>query len=141
MGIALFVAGKAILLMAWVATRGVTSELRRVLWVVVPFWMVALSFGIAEFFCILRPMLANEEIEFTPDHIRLTCTFLRQERVQVFPRATVRAFQHVPDPQGFTAGTLSLICSDGEHVLGEHLQDRDRDWLASVGNALLRRLP
>lgn len=141
MTVTLLMTGRPIFIIAWIADHGITTQMHRYLWFLSPFFAASFAFGIAGVFWILRPCLSRELLVFGPNSLRHTHTFLHRHSVREFPYQIMRSFNVSTDPEGFTHGTLTLICRGEDHEIGEFLSDSDREWLASVGNSILRRHP
>lgn len=137
-GLTVLIARKPIFLLAWIANHGLPSELYRYALLFCPLWIAPLALGSYQLNWILRTYLTRESLVFNSTELRYESTFLRWQKVTVFPREVVRAFAATVDPQGFTQGALKLVTQGDRIGIAEHVTDADRQWLASVGNALLR---
>ena len=122
-----------------IAPGGISPPLRRYAGGLVPVWLLILGVGVLLLLAMLRPIFQREEISLGADgvtHVRQA--FGRTDRV-VVPRTEVRGFHLKRDPQGLGRSTLTLRGRGVEREIAENLGEADREWLVSVGNALLRR--
>lgn len=88
---------------------------------------------------ILKPSMTRERIVISPDEVRHTQATLGQSRLHIIPRQNVQGFHLRRDPHGLMAGVLMLRAGRDSVQVAEYVSEADREWLASVGNALLRR--
>ena len=73
------------------------------------------------------------------DEIRAHFGDLGRTQVQVVPRQNVQGFHLRRDPHGLVAGILTLRQAPERIPVAEDVPEAEREWLVSVGNALLRR--
>ncbi|MBV9848856.1 MAG: DUF2244 domain-containing protein [Armatimonadetes bacterium] len=88
---------------------------------------------------IVRPSVTRERIVIGRGEVRHTQETLGRTRLAVIPRQNVQAFHLRRDPHGLVSGVLTLRARGESVVVAEFVPEADREWLASVGNALLRR--
>lgn len=122
-----------------IAPGGISPPLRHYVGWLVPVWVLLLGIGVLLLLAILRPLFQREEIHIGPEgvsHVRQA--FGRTDR-QALARADVRGFHLARDPQGLGRSVLTLRGRGVECEVGEQSSEVDREWLVSVGNALLRR--
>ncbi len=94
------------------------------------FWILSLM---------VRPLFTRERLTISPAEIVTERrAFGRTER-QAMARRDARGFHLQRDPQGFAASALTVQGRGQEILVAEHVEEGDREWLASVGNALLRQ--
>lgn len=122
-----------------IAPGGLSPPLRRYEGWFIPVWLLILGLGTLLLLAMLRPIFQREEISIGPSgvtHVRRA--FGRTERA-VLSRAEMRGFHLKRDLQGLGPSTLTLQGRGVEREVAENLSEADREWLVSVGNALLRR--
>lgn len=122
-----------------IAPGGLSPPMRRYEGWLIPVWLLILGIGVSLAFAMLRPVVEREEIHVGPDGVDVVRrAFGRTHRVRV-ARADVRGFRLARPPEGLGKSTLTLQCRGVEHEVAEQSGEADREWLVSVGNALLRR--
>lgn len=138
-GAMLLFAHRSVLLMNEIAPGGLSPPLRHYQGWLIPAWGLILGIGVTLVLAILRPLVQREDIHIGPDgvsHVRRA--FGRADRLTV-ARTDVRGFHLARDPQGMGASVLTLQGRGVERAVAEQSGEADREWLVSVGNALLRR--
>ena len=88
---------------------------------------------------LVRPAMTREHVFIGRGEIRHTRETLGRTRLQVIPRQNVQGFHLRRDPLGLVAGVLTLRAGRDSVEVAEFVPDAEREWLASVGNVLLRR--
>jgi len=139
MGTVLIVAGKPILVIAGIANHGLTPAMLRYRFWFTPVALAVFVFGSHELLGVLRPKLSRETLVFGPVSVRHIGRFLRWRADREFPYEIVRSFTVRHDPHGMSHGTLKLVCRGEECEIAEFVSNADREWLASVGNTLVRK--
>ena len=128
----------SVLLMSQISPQNLPVSMQRfepVLWLGL---IALLGIGFATVGVILRPLLTREVIQIDRNEIQHQRWIFRSVNHWQTPIADVRGFHLKRDPQGFSPSILILQTRAGERIIGEALAEADREWLASVGNALLR---
>lgn len=137
-GALLFFTGRSVLFMAQISPDGLPVPLRPfVLWLTLG-WLFLEGLGLLSVVAILRPLLTRERLTFGSQDIIHERRFLGCVHRQGVPRENVQGFLLRRDPAGFAAGTLTLRAGREKIVVAEQVREVEREWLASVGNALLR---
>jgi hypothetical protein len=122
-----------------IAPGGISPPLRRYGGWLVPVWLLILGLGVLLVFAILRPLFQREEIHIGPDGVtHERRAFGRTDRAAL-TRQEVRGFHLARAPEGLGRSTLTLQGQGMEREIAENSGEADREWLVSVGNALLRR--
>lgn len=140
-GAALLFAHRSVLLMTQIAPGGLSPPLRRYeLWLALA-WLFIEGAGVLMLWLIARPMFLRERLSFDSDGVHHERRVLRRTDRWFVSEADVRSFLLQRDPQGLSAGVLTLHGRGEERMVGENISEAEREWLASVGNALLRQSP
>ena len=136
-GLTLALTHRSVLFLAQISPGGLPYSLRGWEWALVAGLLLAESLGFLALWAILRPLSVREVIRLDGDGVSVRHSEWGRVRERRLPRADVRGFVLRRDPQGLKASTLT-VRGRGEAVeIGEYLREADREWLASVGNALL----
>lgn len=139
-GAALLFAHRSILFMTQIAPHDLPLPMRRYeVWFAFG-WGALLTLGIAFFATLLRPHLQRETITLGPYGLTRERRIWRQGIREEMPLETVRGFHLERDPQGLEPSLLTVHGRGEEWTIAESVGEADREWLASVGNALLREL-
>ena len=143
-GVALYVTGKPILLLKYIALDSKHSELpltlKRAIPFSVPIWAAILWIGSLELNAIFRPGLMRERMIFQDGGIIHERRYLWKVEVRHFLSDSVRGFQVQPEDGEGRPASLHIEGRGESDTVGEYLRAADREWLASVGNALLRSI-
>ncbi len=138
-GAMLFVAHRSTLFMAQIAPHDLPLTLRRFSAFFVLGWVVLEALGFVALAAMLRPLATRETLHISPDGVSSQQRAFGRSRARFLPRDDVRGFHLERDPNGMTASMLVVQGRDGEFPVAEYVSEADREWLVSVGNALLRR--
>ncbi len=138
MGAMLFFSGRSVLLMTQISPNGLPVPLRPFVFWLTLGWLFLEGLGLLSLVAILRPLMTRERWTFEPQDIIHERRFLGRVRRRLVPRENVQGFLLRRDPEGFAAGTLTLRAGREKIVVAEQVREDEREWLASVGNALLR---
>ncbi len=137
-GMILLVAHRSVLFMAQISPGGLPVSLRPFDgWLLIAL-LLAEALGFWTLAAVLRPIFVRETLTFETEWLRVQRWEWGREKQWQIARADVRGFQVTRVPPGMDAGTLTLHTRGEPIEIGEYLREADRDWLASVGNALLR---
>lgn len=140
MGTMLFFAHRSIGLMAQIAPHELPVPLRGwTVWLILG-WLALLALGVGVLVLVVRPALMQEIIHVGPEDVSRLRQTLGQRDAARLLRRDVRGFHLERDPQRLVASTLCVQGRGEELLVAEHVPEADREWLHSVGNALLRRL-
>ncbi len=137
-GVALFFAHKSILFMTQIAPDGMPPPMRRFAPAFAFAWACLLTLGGAALAAILRPLWLRESLTLGPDGFTRRLSVGRRADRAVIPRSELRGFHLHRDPQGLEPSALAVQGRSVSLPVAEYVTDADREWLASVGNALLR---
>ena len=138
-GLMLLLANRSVLGMAQIAPNGLPVSLRHEVGFLLTALLLAEALGVFTLAAILRPIFFREILTFDADWVQVRQYDLGRTRQEALARQDVRSFQIRHVPPGLDAGIL-VIQGRGEEIeVGEFLREADREWLASVGNALLRQ--
>jgi hypothetical protein len=138
-GAYLFFQNKSILFMAQIAPHGLTPPLLRSKGWLILAWLVVEAVGFAMLATIARPMFESETLIIGPDGITYVRRVWRRGQSRKIDRSNVRGSQLLRDPLGLNPTALVVRGRDEAIVVGENARDVEREWLASVINALLRK--
>ncbi len=140
MGAMLFFAHRSVLFMSEIAPHDLPRSMH-------PFepwfifgWLFLEAIGFWTLMAIVRPLLTREYLILDRQEITQGRHAFGRSAERRFPRATVSGFHLKRDPQGFVQSALTLQIRGEEVEVAEHSNEADREWLASVGNVLLREL-
>ena len=137
-GAFLLLAHKSVLFMAQISPGGLPVSLKHYgLWL----WLALLLAEGLGFFtqaAILRPVTAREQVEIGNEWVTVQQWAWGRGTERRLARPDVRGFLLRRIPPGLDSGILTLQGRGEEITLGEFLREADREWLVSVGNALLR---
>ena len=138
-GLMLLLANKSVLGMAQIAPSGLPVSLKPQAGFLLFALGLAEALGLFTLAVILRPIFFHETLVIDAEWVTLKRSEWGRVKTQALARADVRGFTLRRVPPGLDAAKL-LIQGRGEEVeVGEGLREADREWLASVGNALLNR--
>ena len=138
-GLMLLVANKSVLGMAQIAPSGLPVSLKHQVGFLLCALGLAEALGVFTLAAILRPIFFHETLLFDADWVKIVRSDWGRTKTQALARADVRGFTLRRVPPGLDAGTLVVEGRGEELEVGEFLREADREWLASVGNALLKR--
>ncbi len=139
-GLMLLLANKSVLGMAQIAPGGLPVSLKPQAGFLLFALGLAEALGVFTLAAILRPIFFHETLILDAEWVTLNRTDWGRTKTRAMARADVRGFTLHRVPPGLDAATL-VIQGRGEEVeVGEGLREADREWLASVGNALLKRV-
>ena len=139
-GVVLFTQHKIIILTDTNHDHGHVSRfLVRYLYWLLPVWIGMLAIGIGTLFTVLRAYLLTETLRFD----RLGVTVSRRtpfsHNQEIVLRENLRGFLVRRDPQGMWGSRLTLQSIGPRIEVAEYAREAEREWLASVGNALIGR--
>ena len=138
-GLMLLLLNKSVLGMAQIAPGGLPVSLKPQAGFLLFGLGLAEALGVWTLAAILRPIFFHETLIIDAGWVTVTRSDWGRVKTQALARAEVRGFILHRVPPGLDAGTL-LIQGRGEEVeIGESLREADREWLASVGNVLLKQ--
>lgn len=138
-GLMLLLANKSVLGMAQIAPSGLPIPLKHQVGFLLFALGLAEALGVWTLAAILRPIFFHETLILDTDWVKIIRSDWGRTKTRALARRDVRGFALHRVPPGLDVGTL-LVQSRGEEVeIGEFLREADREWLASVGNALLNR--
>ena len=139
-GAALLFAHHSILFMAEIAPGDLPLPMRRYeVWLAFG-WGVLMALGFAFFAVMLRPLVQRETIIVSPRGITRERQVWRRRSHEEMPLESVRGFHLERDPQRLEPSVLTIRGRGEEWTIAESVGEADREWLVSVGNALLREL-
>ncbi len=138
-GLMLLLANKSVLGMAQIAPNGLPVSLRHQVGFLLFALGLAEALGIFTLAVILRPIFFHETLLFDTDWVKIVRSDWGRTKTWALARADVRGFTLHRVPPGLDAGTLWVQGRGEEVEIGEFLREADREWLASVGNALLQK--
>ena len=137
-GLMLLLANKSVLGMAQIAPGGLPVPLKHQAGFLLFALGLAEALGAWTLAVILRPLFFHETLVLDADWIRVVRSEWGRTKTRALARADVRGFTLRRVPPGLDAGILVVEGRGEELEIGEGLREADREWLASVGNALLR---
>ena len=136
-GLMLTLAGRSVLFMAQISPGGLPYSLHGWEWAILGGLLLAEALGFWTLAAILRPLSVRETVRIDRAWLRVSHSEWGRTRERQLARADVRGFLLRRIPPGLDSGTLTIE-GRGERVeIGEFLREADREWLVSVGNALL----
>ena len=139
-GLMLFFFHRSVLVMAQIAPQDIPQTLDRYrLWLMLG-WLAIEAAGFTVLTTALRPMLTTEILTISPQGISYEHRIVRRLQSRAIEQAQVLGFHLKRDPQGMNVSTLMLRARGEDIIFAEACTEGEREWLASVGNALLRQL-
>ncbi len=136
-GLMLLMAHKSVLVMAQIAPGGLPAPLRQDAGFLLAALLLAEALGFFTLAAILRPVFFHETLHIDPNWVRVCRTDWGRLSQRTLARSEIAGFDLRRQPPGLDAGRLLLLGRGEEVEIGEGLREADREWLASVGNALL----
>lgn len=138
-GLMLLLANKSVLSMAQIAPNGLPVSLKHQVGFLLAALLFAEALGGFTLAAILRPIFFHETLILDTEWVRVRRSDWGRPTVQALARADVRGFELRRVPPGLDAGILTILGRGDDIVIGEFLREADREWLTSVGNALLKQ--
>lgn len=138
-GLMLLLANKSVLGMAQIAPGGLPVALRHQVGFLLFALGLAETLGVWTLTVILRPIFFHETLILDTEWVKVIRSEWGRTKTRALARADVRGFTLRRVPPGLDAGTLVIEGRGEELEIGEGLREADREWLASVGSALLKR--
>lgn len=139
-GLMLLLANKSVLGMAQIAPGGLPVSLKHQVIFLLFALGLAEALGAFTLAAILRPIFFHETLVLNAEWLKVERSNWGRAKTQALARADVRGFTLRRAPPGLDAGRLWVQGRGGEMEIGEFLREADREWLASVGNALLKSI-
>jgi hypothetical protein len=138
-GLMLLLADKSVLGMAQIAPGGLPVSLRHEVGFLLAALGLAESLGFFTLAAILRPIFFHETLHIDSEWLHVCRWDWGRMTRQSLARTDISGFDLRRVPPGLDAGRLTIQGRGAEVEIGEGLRETDREWLASVGNALLAR--
>ena len=138
-GLMLLLANKSVLGMAQIAPGGLPVSLKPQVGFLLCALGLAEALGVFTLAAILRPIFSHETLRLDADWLQVERSDWGRTQTRSLARGDVHRFVLRRVPPGLDAGVLTIEGRGEEITLGEFLRERDREWLASVGNALLKQ--
>ena len=137
-GIMLLLAHRSVLFMAQISPHDLPVSMHPIrLWLLLALACME-ALGGWLLLLIVRPSLTRESIWIGRDAVQHQTWAFGRTRLDIIPRENVQGFQLRRDPHGLSASVLRLRARGESIQVAEYVRESDREWLASVGNALLR---
>ena len=136
-GLMLLLANRSVLAMAEISPSGLPVSLRHDVGSLLAGLLLAEALGVYTLLAILRPVFFHETLVLDAEGVHVARTDWGRMEHQTLTRIDVRGFEVRRVPPGLDAGRLFILGRGEEIEIGEFLREADREWLASVGNALL----
>ena len=137
-GLMLLLANRSVLAMAEISPSGLPVSLKHEAGSLLAGLLLAEALGVYTLLAILRPVFFHETLVLDAEGVHVARTDWGRTEHQTLARMDVRGFEVRRVPPGLDAGRLFIQGRGEEIEVGEFLREADREWLASVGNALLR---
>ena len=137
-GTVLLILHRSVLFMTQISPGGLPLSLNHYdlwLWLAL---LLAVGLGFWTLAIILRPVTSRERLEIGPLWVTIEHRAWGRTTVRQLARQDVRGFLLRRVPPGLDSGILTVQGRGEEIVFGEYLREADREWLVSVGNALLK---
>ena len=138
MGMELFFWGHSVGVMAQIAPNSLPLPLLHWSLPLLLGWVGLEGLGAAALLVLVQPGFVQECMTFTSEGVEWRQTDGGRSRTVSVSRAASPRFQLKRDPQGLTASILTLCGGPHKLPVAEHVTEAEREWLCSVGNALLR---
>lgn len=139
-GAAILFAHRSILFMAEISPVDLPIPMRRYEILLAFGWGAMIALGVAFTAIMLRPLLQRELLVIGPRGVIREMRIWRRLKRDEIIRESLRGFRLVRDPLNLEPSVLMVQGRDEEMMIGEMITEADREWLASVGAALLRNL-
>lgn len=136
-GLMLLLAHQSVLVMAQIAPGGLPVSLRQQTGFLLAALGLAEALGFFTLAAILRPIFFHETLCIDNNSVQVCRTDWGRRSRHTLARSETTGFALRRVPPGLDAGRLMLLSRGTEVEIGEFLRERDREWLASAGNALL----
>ena len=138
MGIELFFWGRSEGVMAQIAPSSLPLPLLHWSLPLLLGWVGLEGLGAAALLALVQPGFVQERLTFEKGGVEWQQQGGRRSRTVSVPRADGPCFQLKRDPQGLNASVLTLCGGPHKLSVAAHVTEAEREWLCSVGNALLR---
>ncbi len=138
-GLMLLIGHRSVLFMAQISPGGLPVSLNHWEPPLLGGLLLAEALGFFTLAAILRPITVRETVTIDRDWVHIQHAEWGRTREYQMPRADVRGFLLRRVPPGIDAGILTIQGRGEQIEIGEFLREADREWLVSVGNALLGR--
>ena len=139
-GAMLFGSHRSVLLMSQIAPHDLPVPMHRWQGLLVAGWLALEGLGLFALLTTVRPALLQEVIVIGQQGVWRRRRMLGRRTMERIARENVRGFHLERDPLDMTGSVLSIQGGDVELTVAEYVSEADREWLLSVGNALLRRV-
>ena len=136
-GLVLLLTHRSVLFMAQISPSGLPVSLHHWEGQLLILLLLAEALGVFTLAAILRPLAIRESVEIGPLWLRVRHWEWGRGHERQMARRDVRGFLLRRVPPGLDAGRLTIQGRGEEIEIGEFLREADREWLVSVGNALL----
>lgn len=136
-GLVLTLTGRSVLFMAQISPSGLPYSLRHWDGPLLIGLLLTEGLGFFTLAAILRPITTRETVELDETWLRVRHSEWGRTRERRIARTDVRGFLLRRVPPGLDSATLTIEGRGEQIEIGEFLREADREWLASVGNALL----
>ena len=137
-GVVLLFWHRSILFMTQIAPGDVPLTMRRFTPWYAFGWSALLTVGVWLLASLIRPLVERETLTISPRGITRERRFWRHCDRMTIPHSDLRGFRLERDPQRLIPSVLSVRGRSERWTIAESLGEADREWLASVGAALLR---
>lgn len=138
MGMELFFWGHSVGVMAQIAPNSLPLPLLHWSLPLLLGWVALEGLGAAALLVLVQPGFVQERIVFAQDGVEWRQQGGGRHRTLSVSRTDGPYFQLKRDPQRLTASVLTLCGGSHKIPVAEHVTEAEREWLCSVGNALLR---
>jgi hypothetical protein len=103
-------------------------------------WAIMLTVGVLTVLTLVRPIFLRERLLLDRRRLLHEMHLFRPRVQHASARADVRGFRLDRDPHGLIGSVLTVETAGGDWIIAEQAGESEREWLASVGNALLRTM-
>ncbi|BDI33869.1 hypothetical protein CCAX7_59200 [Capsulimonas corticalis] len=117
----------------------ISRYLNHYIYWLLPVWLAFEAIGWGTVYLVMRPFFTTETLRISREGVAITRAVPFSRKRSLLLRENLRGFLLRRDPQGMWGSTLALRSVGEEIEIGEFTGEAEREWLASVGNALLGR--
>ena len=136
-GLVLLLAHRSVLFLAEISPGGLPVSLHHWEGQLMLMLLSAEALGFFTLAAILRPLAVRENVQLDQEWLRVRHWEWGRVKERQIARRDLRGFVLKRVPPGLDAGKLTIQGRGEEIEIGEFLREADREWLVSVGNALL----
>ncbi|MEO7715117.1 MAG: DUF2244 domain-containing protein [Capsulimonas sp.] len=117
----------------------ISRHLTQNIYWLVPVWIAFEIIGWITVYFVQRPFYTTETLRIDRSGVTITRALPFSRRQSVLLKENLRGFRLRQDPQGMWGSRVELQAVGETIEVGEFTGEAEREWLTSIGNALLGR--